>query len=128
MNEREQAREALSDVLFSHCGECWKWDDCLDDIGARFKCPSMVEQVKCILSLSGPGWSFEEYFRLLEQAKASGGRLAVVREKGELPRVEQPTRNYTDVNFGYQLAQQDMLDAGWVQEVPEEVSNVQDSE
>ncbi len=56
MNELDQAREALSDVLFSHCGECWKWDDCLDDIGARFKCPSMVEQVKCILSLSGPGW------------------------------------------------------------------------
>ena len=53
-----------------------------------------------ILSLSGPGW-----------------RLAIVREKGELPRVEQPTRNYTDVNFGYQLAQQDMLNAGWVQEM-----------
>jgi hypothetical protein len=81
-----------------------------------------------LLSLSGPGWSFEEYFRLLEQAKASGGRLAVVREKRELPRVEQPARNYPNVNLGYQLAQQDMLDAGWVQEVPEEVSNVQDSE
>jgi hypothetical protein len=95
MNEREQAKlEIMRACCRRHS------DDCPDDDVDCYECPHKTGIADLVLSLKGDGW-----------------RIAVVREKGELPRVEQPTRNYTDVNFGYQLAQQDMLDEGWVQGV-----------
>jgi hypothetical protein len=102
MNEIEQAREAIA---FQLAQLSWKLDSeqVLKELEEGATLDVMRQWANTILSLSGPGW-----------------RIAVVREKGELPRVEQPTRNYTDVNFGYQLAQQDMLDAGFVQEIREE--------
>ena len=97
MNEIEQAREAIAKALIAFELHPYPRDiDRKEDEGIS----EFLHKAALILSLKGPGW-----------------RLAVVREKGELPRVEQPTRNYTDVNFGYQLAQQDMLDEGWVQGV-----------
>jgi hypothetical protein len=104
LSQEKSAREAIAKLL---CGKFYG-NPMFTPHENRTGCDRATDS---ILSLKGEGW-----------------RVAIVREKGELPRVEQPARNYTDVNFGYQLAQQDMLDAGWVQEVPEEVSNVQDSE
>jgi hypothetical protein len=100
------------------------FEDQADAIYRRSKMNEREQVIEAIAKLfNGSGWSPEDQESLANHILSLSGpgwRIAVVREKGELPRVEQPTRNYTDVNFGYQLAQQDMLDAGFVQEIREE--------
>ena len=85
MNERAQAREAIANVLENH------W-----------------------FTAYGSEYNFEECFRLMELAKAKGGRLAVVEMN---PAVEPVIQ----LKFGKaRLDLVDLATAGWTKEIREE--------
>jgi len=93
MNKKDQAREAVRRqlCLMEECDiEPCCSGPCHDEL---------MRKVDSILSLSGPGW-----------------RISVVREKGELPKAD-AHNNRCPYCGDYAESQQDMVNAGWVQEV-----------
>jgi hypothetical protein len=103
MNERMQAIDSLA-LLMAQLSWHLDSEQVLKELEEGANLDVMREWVDQLLSHSGPG-----------------GRLAIVRDKGGLPENPFCFRDSmeTQLRRTYARAQQDMLEAGWVQEVKE---------